>query len=187
MEHIKKNYVTIVISVVLALAFLFLTISLVKIKKSSYPGDQANQNVNYPKGKAQTLVLSSDSSQWTVGERQNLAIEFSEIPSVFPTVYTLDVTVDPAVLEIVSTDSGDMWSEVNVLENTIDKTKGTLRLTVGQGFTAEKTGGKVLTNITLLPKKATNGTEITIGDESQSAKAGVGSSLIAEPFVVSIY
>lgn len=187
MENLKKNYVTIVISFVLAIAFLFLAISLVKIKKGPEHGSETNQGTNYPRGQTYSLLLTSDSSQWSIGERQNVVVSFGEVPKEFPTVYTLELLVDPEVLEIVSADSGNLWSDVNVLENSIDKANGVLKITIGQGFSAQATGSTVLTSVVLNPKKAIDATEVTLGDESQSAKAGIGFSLIAEPFVVSIY
>lgn len=169
-KNSDSNIAIFIIAIVLTFGLILLVISINKIKNSDYntPTGQFEQNIS----DTSYEVRMNNSGTWQENQESEVTIEFLTPPEEFPTVFTLEILYDPSLVEVISATEGNLWTEVNILQNNIDEEEGKLTLTVGQGFSAEPTGDLTLTTVTVVPKSS--GATLTLGDESLVAKSGIG-------------
>ena len=79
--------------------------------------------------------------------KANVSLEFDNFKSYVPNAITIKINYDPKIIKISTITIGDIWTNTNVLEKTIDNDKGVNTLSLGQGFNANATGTLTIANI----------------------------------------
>lgn len=69
-----------------------------------------------------------------------------------PTAIQIIVNYDPSKIQVSKVEMGDIWTQTNVLKNSVDNSVGELEIAAGQGFGATASGGTVAFTIAYTTK-----------------------------------
>jgi hypothetical protein len=179
----NKNFtILLVVAVVLAVSSLvvFKLVSkerdnnMTAVQESS---DTANEQLPVDEivSEGITVEMRSSLSVWQKNTVNEIEILFASMPTPPPNALTLQVLYDPSVVRIDDINPGNLWGEVNVLQKSIDNTKGEVVVSMGQGFDSQFTGElSLLTLNALLLNDTDADVVISLGPESASASTGIG-------------
>lgn len=118
------------------------------------------------KGSDISAIFMVDTDPWEVGTLKMVDLIFDTEPDPFPTAVSLELQYDPEHLELDNIIEGDLWSKAFVLESKIDNETGMAKVTFGQEFSSERTGGTKVATFVFLPKMEGVGGSIRLLDDS---------------------
>lgn len=107
-----------------------------------------------------------------------------------PTAFYLHLRYDPEIIDVQEVEVGGLWESNNVLEEEIDEELGEIKMSVGQGFEAQKTGDTEMLKITFKLLENENAENVTmyIVEDSSLYYAGLdrGRPVESVPLTVNI-
>jgi|GEM_PF-4688283 len=197
MGKVNKNTALALIAFVLVFLILVLSYLLLLLKNErGSEGISGNSDYNQQpvdintQGKYLPVQLSVNSDKWMPGEINQLYIYLANgEDSLYPDAFTLNIKYDPEMVKLVRINKGYLWSDVNVLEETIDEESGMAVVSHGASFDSEVVGGVQLVILDFEAVSGASGqTSISIESGSEAGKVGLDYlyPIISEPVLFSI-
>lgn len=142
-----------------------------------------NKLINNPEQQelGTTATLSTDGSEWRVGEGKVIKVRLDEITTYPALAFDLYFNYDPTEIEVEDVGVGSLWTGANVLLKKVDNDKGEVRFAAGQGFEASKTGDSELMTLKVRPLVADQELVIDMSGDSAIAVLGVDKEIFLEP------
>lgn len=119
------------------------------------------ESVNPP---AQVSFVEPD-LELNQNQEHTSTLSFTTLPDPAPTAYTLVLSYDPNQLEVTDIQPGNLWTGENILEKDIDNNSGTVKFSVGQGFSDEVSGDTQIAKVTFINLRGGDST-ISITEDS---------------------